>query len=274
MKRLLVTSIAAVLLCGSTATIAADWSGFHIGGYLGSVMDPDDGGGSILFDTNLDGDFGDTVNTAAGANAFSPGFCDGAANDRTPATDCDDNTGGAEFGLRVGYDWQIDNFVYGVVGEYGYSDARDAVAAFSTTPAFYTMLRKVDDVFALRARAGLVFGDDDRNLVYATGGYTQASIENFFETSNGVNTFVTSGDSDADGFQIGLGYERMLGERFSVGLEYLHTRLDDDEARVRAQGPAPATNPFIRVNPSGTDFRRSDDELDLDSVRLTAGFRF
>lgn len=274
MKRLLATSIAAVLLSAAPVAMSADWSGFHAGAYVGSVMDPDDDNDRILFDTDLDGGFGDTVNTAAGANAFSPGFCDGAANDRTPATACDDNTGGAEYGLSLGYDWQVDSIVYGIIAEYGQSDARDAVAAFSTTPAYYTMLRKVDDTFALRARVGLAFGNDGRNLAYVTGGYATASIENFFETSNAVNTFVNSGDDDADGVQVGIGFERLIGDSFSVGIEYLQTRLDDGDARIRAQGPAPATNPFIRVNAAGTDFRRSDDDFDLDSVRLTASFRF
>ena len=44
--------------------------------------------------------------------------------------------------------------------------------------------------------------------------------------------------------------------------------------RVRAQGSAPVTNPFILVNASGTDFRRGDDELELESVRITANWRF
>lgn len=275
MRRVLASSITVLLSAAtiSSNALADDWSGFHAGAYLGSVMDPDDNNDTILFDTNLDGDFADTVRTASGANAFSPGFCDGTANDRTPATSCDNNSGGAEYGLRVGYDWQAGQLVYGVIGEYGMSDARDAVAAFSTTPAYYTMLRKVDAMFAVRARVGYSFGED-RNLVYATGGYVSADIDNFFETSNGVNTFVNSGSSDADGYQFGIGFERRFGERLSIGVEYLLSQLDDDEARVRAQGPAAATNPFLLVNASGTDFRRSDDDLDLDSLRLTASYRF
>jgi outer membrane immunogenic protein len=276
MRTILAASIAATLLLASTASSTAhadDWSGGYIGMYIGQVADPDDDGDRILFDTNLDGNAGDTVNTAAGANAFSPGFCDGVAQDRTPGGGCADNSGGADWGFRGGYDWDSDGFVYGAVIEYGFSDARDAVSAFSTTPARYTMLRKVDDILAVRGRIGFSFGDDD-NLVYATGGYARANVENFFATSNAVNTFVSSGDSDADGYQLGVGYERRFWDNLSLGIEYIVTSLDDDEARVRAQGPAPATNPFILTNAAGTDFSRSDDELDLDSLRLTANFRF
>lgn len=50
-----------------------------------------------------------------------------------------------------------------------------------------------------------------------------------------------------------------MGARWSLSAEYLFTSLDDrDEATVRAQGPAPATNPFILANASGTDMRLSD----------------
>ena len=93
-------------------------------------------------------------------------------------------------------------------------------------------------------------------------------------SSNTANTFTNTGDSDAEGAQYGVGYERRFGENVSLGVEYLITELTDDEYRVRAQGPAPATNPFILVNPQGTDFRRSDDRLDLDTLQLTLNIRF
>ena len=48
----------------------------------------------------------------------------------------------------------------------------------------------------------------------------------------------------------------------------------DDGYRVRAQGPAAGTNPFIRQNPNSNGSRRSDDDFDLDSVRLGATCRF
>jgi opacity protein-like surface antigen len=267
-------AIAATLLaCAPAAFAQSSWTGGYLGAYLGNADGGDDND-TFLFDTNLDGDFGDTVNTALGANAFSPGFCNGVANTPTPAGDCAENSGGADYGIRGGYDWQMEDWVFGVVAEYGDNDIRDAVSAFSTTPARYTMLRKVDGLFALRARAGFAVGETGNNLVYITGGYARADVANYFFTSNGVNTFTNSGDDSASGVQAGLGWERRFGTNFAMGLEYLHTRLDDDSFRVRAQGPAPATNPFIRVNAAGTDFSRSDDSLDFDTIKLTASWRF
>lgn len=251
-----------------------DWDGAYFGLHLGEVSSPDDNNDVIRFDTDLDGSAGDTVRTAAGADAFSPGFCDGVAQDRTPAGGCAGNSGGADWGLRAGYDWDRGGLVYGFLVEYARDDARDAVSAFSTTPARYMMLRKVDDTLALRGRIGFKFGDG-RNLVYGTAGYARANVDVFFDTSNGVNTFVSSGGGSTDGIQYGIGIERRFWSRVSLGLEYLHTDLDDEGHRVRAQGPAPATNPFLIVNPAGTDFIRSDaDDFDLDSWRLTASYRF
>lgn len=65
----------------ATPAFAQDvnWTGFYIGGHVGYGFQPNDDDETILFDTNLDGVFGDTVRTTTGANAFSTGFCGGAA---------------------------------------------------------------------------------------------------------------------------------------------------------------------------------------------------
>jgi hypothetical protein len=40
------------------------WEGLHVGGTFGLGAQPNDGGQSVLFDTNRDGVYGDTVRTA------------------------------------------------------------------------------------------------------------------------------------------------------------------------------------------------------------------
>lgn len=273
MRLTLITAIAAALVLTATPALAAeDWNGLHVGASLGAAGDAEDDNDRIVFDTNLDGDFSDNVNTAAGANAFSPGFCDGAAVDRTPAAGCTGNSSDNDFGVRVGYDWQSDSWVYGVLFEYAEPEVLDAVSAFSITPARYTMTREIDNTFAIRGRLGMTLGE--RGLLYGTAGFVRASVVNSFATSNAVNTFSSTGNSDADGVQFGFGYEHRFGEKFGIGLEYLLTSLDDEEYRVRAAGPAPATNPFILGNAAGTDFARSDDDFDFDSLRLTLVYHF
>ncbi|MEH6417707.1 outer membrane protein [Pseudomonas sp. CGJS7] len=253
---------------------AQDWSGFYLGGNLGS-SEPSGNGGRIAFDNNLDGGFGDTVRTAAGADAFSPGFCGGAAGDRTPAQGCRGDKGGADYGVRAGYDWQTGPWVFGLLVEYTQGDTRDSVSAFSTTPAFYTMTRDLDDTLALRGRAGWAFGGEGEYLLYLTAGAVRAKIDHSFATSNAANAFALRGDDRADGWQAGVGLERKVLDRFSVGLEYLFSRIDDDDFRVRAsRGAAPANNPFLLVNADGTDFRRTDKDFEFGSLRLTATYRF
>ncbi|WP_372354055.1 outer membrane protein [Xanthomonas sp. NCPPB 3761] len=253
----------------------ADWSGFSIGANAGGADPAGVSGGRFGFDTNLDGRDGDQVSTVTGADAFSPGFCGGAAAGRTPASGCSKDKGGAEYGARLGYDWQADNWVYGVVAEYTRNDVHDSVSAFSTTPAFYTFTRQLNRTAALRGRIGYAFGTQGDYLAYITAGVARGEFDHRFASSNTANSFTSSGGDSADGYQAGIGLQRRLSDKVSVGVEYLFTRLQDDDTRVRVgPGTAPATNPFLRVNPAGTDLRRTDTDVSTNAVRLTATYRF
>lgn len=272
MHRLLFfTASAALLFVATSPAHAQDWSGPYIGAQIGYGFQPEDDGERIVFDKNLDGQFGDTVLTSGGANAFSPGFCGGAAQTNAPAGGCDDDEDGLDAGVRAGYDWQVGNWVFGALVEYSSADVTDSVSAFSTTPASYTMTRELDSVFALRGRVGYAW---DRWLPYVTAGVVQADVESSFTTTNSVNTFVERGDDSVSGFQLGGGVETRVSDRVTLGVEYLYTSLEDDSYRVRAQGPAPATNAFILTNPAGTDFMRGDDTFDVYSLRATVSYRF
>lgn len=280
MKRVsvLLTGIALISLASANVVAqSADdrWSGAYAAVFAGKLGEPeDDRDDRFLFDTNLDGSFNDSVFTAAGADAFSPGYCSGIANGPMASAGCNLNDDGDEWGLRAGYDWQLRNWVYGFSGEYASTDVTDVVTSFSTTPAFYTMSRELDNVASIRGRLGYTFGADSSNLVYATAGVVRADITNVYTTSNGVNTFTNNGDHSGYGHQFGIGFERWLTDRITLSVEYLVTSVEDNDYRVRASGPAPATNPFILVNAAGTDFRRSDTEFEVDSIRLVASFRF
>ncbi|HWH23080.1 MAG TPA: outer membrane beta-barrel protein [Allosphingosinicella sp.] len=262
---------ATIVSSPAAAQTGGEWSGVYAGGRIGYAFQPNDDDETILFDTDLNGQFDNNVTTAAGANAFSPGFCGGAAQGATPGAGCEDDEDGVDFAIHGGVDGQFGNFVLGGLVEYGRTDIRDSVSAFSTTPAFYTMTRRLRDNASLRGRAGVAFG---QTLAYATGGVAWGRIRNSFATNNAVNTFVQRGDDDAWGYRVGGGVEHMIAPRMSVGLQYLYTSLDDDETRVRAQGPAPATNPFIRTNAAGTDFARSGDRFNWHSVNAALSFRF
>lgn len=267
-------ALAATLTAAPALAQSSDsWTGFYVGGHVGYGFQPNDDDETILFDTNLDGTYGDTVNTTAPANAFSPGFCGGAANGPTPADGCEDDRDGLDFGVQAGYDVQVsDNFVVGVVGDYTRSRLRDSVSAFSTTPARYTMTRRLRDAFSLRARAGVASG---RTLFYGTGGVAYGNIRNSFSTSNAANSFTGSGNESSWGYAVGGGIEHRLSPSFSIGAQYLYRSLKADDYVVRAgPGTAPPTNPFLLVNANGTDFARSGSRFNAHGVSLTANFRF
>ncbi|MEN3951194.1 outer membrane beta-barrel protein [Iodidimonas sp. SYSU 1G8] len=278
MKKVLVTLTALAGAAAASPTLAQtagdQWTGFYAGGSVGYAFQGGDNGSSILFDNDLDGSFGDTVRTGMGADAFSPGFCGGAATGPTPASGCDSDGDGIEYYGHIGFDQQInDNWVIGVIAEFGRAEIDDSVSGFSTTPAFYTMTRKLKHNAGLRARIG--YTPNGTTLIYATGGGAYGKVKNSFTTSNGANSFTGNGNSDAWGLSVGGGVEQKLSRNLSVGIQYLYTDLKDNDYRVAVgPGTAPSTNPFLLVNPAGTDFRRSDTSLSYHSVRLTASYRF
>lgn len=272
MRTLLGAGAAALTLAAAPA-MAQDgepaFDGFYVGGSVGYTVQNNDVGETIEFDAGRNGSFGDTIATSTGANAFSPGFCNGAATSSANSA-CTNDKDDIEYYGRIGFDKQMGKFVIGAVAEFGKTEARDSVTAYSTTPAFYTMTRELEWNGALRLRAGMVAGES--TLFYATGGGAYAKLDNSFSSSNTANSFAVEGDDMAWGWQAGGGVEQKIGRNFSIGLEYLYSRYDDSDSRVAVgTGTAGATNPFVLAG--GADFRRSD-KFDFHSLRATAAFRF
>lgn len=286
------------ILCGASLMLAAmpayaqeaeeGFNGIYVGVAGGYDVQSNDRGSGILFDRNLDGRFGDTVTTATGANAFGPGFCSGravsvnapgqtsaAAPTQPAGLGCTKDKDGGAYYARVGMDQQFGSIVVGVVGEFGKTHINDSVSGFSTTPANYVMRREISWEAGIRGRAG--FTPNNSTLFYGTAGPGFARIDRDFFTSNTANGFSERGDRNTFGLQAGGGVEQKIGERFSIGLEYIYHQYKDDDYRVRAgsNGTTPASNPFIlSPNTAGTDFRRSDDTFRWYSMRATAAFRF
>ncbi|HEX8301389.1 outer membrane protein [Sphingomonas sp.] len=270
--------LSAVSLIATTAPAFAQdeaFSGVYVGGTFGYSAQNNDVGETIQFDRDLNGSFGDTVVTsAAGApNAFSPGFCNGRGRTNSVAGGCENDRDNAEYSARVGFDIQDSNVAVGLVGEVGRSRIRDSVSAFSTTPATYTMTRKIDYNASLRVRSGYVAGNN--TLFYVTGGVAYAKVDHSFRTTNVTNTFTGRGKDDVWGWAVGGGVEHKLGGGLSMGLEYLYTRYDDDDYRVRVgAGTALPNNPFLLAGAGGTDFRRSASQFDFHGIRTTLSFGF
>jgi outer membrane immunogenic protein len=274
-----IAAIVAGLYFSATPAFAQDtvrdepsgFNQFYVGGSFGGSHTASTSQ-SILFDRNLDGTFGDTVTTAAAANAFSPGFCSGSATS-TANSNCSFRRDGVEYYGKIGGDTQRGRIVAGFVIEGGRPDLVESVSGFSTTPASYTISRDIR--YNINARGRLGYTPNDRTLFYAAGGPTYAKIRTYNATSNTANSFTTNGDQDGWGYNVGGGIEQKIGNNFSIGLEYLYTDVKADKGRVRVgPGTAPATNPFLLGNAAGTDFAFSNRFMSWHSARVTAAFRF
>lgn len=274
MRNLLLAGAAALTL--ASPAIAQDdgtsggYDGLYVGGSFGGAVQPNDGGATLLFSRNGT-NYSTALPTALGANAFSPGFCNGSATG-TANSGCTNDKDGIEYKLRIGGDTTFgQHFVIGFVGDFGKTRISDSTSGFSTTPASYTLTRNLKYDAGARGRIG--FTPQGTTLFYGTGGVAYGKLRNDFTTSNTANSFATNGSHDAWGYSTGGGVEQRIGA-FSIGLEYLYTSLRDDKTRVAVgAGTAPATNPFI-LNGGGTTIARSDSNFRWHSMRVTAAFRF
>ncbi|MGH6744690.1 outer membrane immunogenic protein [Novosphingobium sp. PhB57] len=260
----------------ATDTPARDshFDGPYVQAFGGLSTRGNDGGDSLRFDTDGDGRYDNTVNTAAGANAFSPGFCNGRALGATPDGGCRSDKDGAEYGVRFGYDKRMgNNFVLGGLVEGVKSDAKDATSGYSTTPASYTIQRKLDYGLSARVRAGYTPGGGA--LFYVTGGGGVAKLDHSFLTTNTANSFDPQRNNKLVwGWQAGGGGEIMVARNVSLGLEYLYNRYNDNKYNVEVgPGTAPATNPFL-IDSGSTNIKGSNKDFSYHSLRATVGFQF
>jgi outer membrane immunogenic protein len=280
-----VTAIALAAAASATPAFAQDsapatggrdshFDGVYLQGFGGFSTQNKDSNDNFKFDTDGDGRYNDSVTTVTGANAFSPGFCSGEARGATRAAGgCRSDKDGAEYGARIGYDRRMGNFVVGGLIEGAKTEAKDAVSGYSTTPASYTIQRKMDWSASARLRAGYTPGGGA--LFYVTGGGSYAKLDHSFFTTNTANSFDEHRDSKGVwGWQAGGGTEIMVTDNVSLGLEYLYNRYSDNKYNVEVgQGTAPATNPFL-LDSGSTRIKGGDKNFDYHSLRATVGFQF
>ncbi|WP_296675852.1 hypothetical protein [Novosphingobium sp.] len=276
-SRIFICALLASSFC-STAAFAQD-SGFdrdshfdgpYITAFGGVAAQPSDARDSVVFDTNGDGVYEDTVRTSSGANAFT-GFCNGRATSNVPSTGCSNDKDRVEYGGRIGYDKRMGNIVVGVLLEGSGNDILDGTTGFSSTPAFYELQRGIKFNASARARVGYTPGGGA--LFYATGGVSGAKINHSFRTSNTANTFTeVNNDKMVLGYQYGGGAEVMLTNNISLGLEYLFNRYNDDKYYVQVSGGG-ATNPFV-LSGGNVRMQPSSENFTYQSFRGTLSFRF
>ncbi len=253
---------------------ATHFDGLYVGGSFGGQFNAQPRNSRLVFDTNRDGSFGDTVRTAGGADAFSPGFCNGRPLSNSADTSCDRNSDDISYAAHVGFDKRFDHLVVGGLFEASRSNARQNTTGFSSTPARYTISRRLDYALAVRGRAG--YTPNGGILFYGTGGVGYAKIQHDFSTSNALNSFTEFRDGKRRfGYQYGGGAEIMLTNHISIGLEYLFNNYKDNRYFVGVgPGAAPATNPFLIASAGGTNLTVSNDRYKFHTMQGTVNFRF
>lgn len=275
MRKTFTISLAALAAGIAMPAMAQDdngWGGLYVGGSVGYDILNDDSIDTVTFDRGNNGTFGETVTTSTGANAFSPGFCGGTPTSTAPATGCEDDDNEISYSARVGFDVPLgSNMIVGLVAEGGMNNLNDTVTAFSTTPASYTFTRSIDYTAAIRGRMGWGM---ERGLVYVTGGWLNAKMDNSFDTTNTVNTFTQNDEKGwAQGFQLGGGGEVKITDAISLGVEYLYNDVSNGDYSVTVgQGTAGLTNPFVLAG--GVTMAPAEKDLSWHSMRAVVNFRF
>lgn len=230
---------------------AYTWTGFYVGGQAGAAFNNESG----------DVDYNPTTGAFFPATSFTTG---------------DNGSDDAAFvgGGHVGFDYQINSLILGVVADINYIDASTASSyTLGTAATGFDTFGVVQDInFIATARGKIGFVPSERFAIYATGGVAYADTDVEF-VSPGVlsatNGFATSVESDNDdvGYAVGGGVDYLVTQNFSIGLEYLYTDIGETNLDVSY------TNPLLPVGQQ-TFETSSNDDLDFHTVWAKASFRF
>ncbi len=184
-----------------------DWTGFYVGGNIGYSW----------------GRSSDTSSLTNGAGTVL--FAD------TDKTNLDGVVGGGQ----IGYNWQVQNWLWGLEADIQGSDEKGnhaylcaigictpgAVVAVAPGPAVPLSLnQKIDWFGTVRGRIGVLVSP--KVLLYATGGlaYGEVDSNEVIGTLGGFSNNVTN-----VGYTVGAGVEGVIGGNWTAKLEYLYVDL-------------------------------------------------
>jgi outer membrane immunogenic protein len=207
-RKMLLSTVSAVALTVSSSVYAADlnpggeadpgfdmaaiWSGFYLGGFAGY--------GRSHFDYATES-----------AGPFSS------------------ETNGGLAGLLVGYNFQVQNIVFGIEADIAATPWKSdlfSVTAKSTAQGRFTGLASV------RGRLGYAF---DRSLVFGTVGVGEVE-GSFVDTKNKIIS-----DFQHSGLVFGGGIEHKLTDRVNVGVDALMFQVGETQTRLSATGKKSST---------------------------------
>jgi outer membrane immunogenic protein len=140
------------------------------------------------------------------------------------------NKAGGTFGGQVGYNWQSQNFVYGLEADLNWVGAKgtDQHRANNGIGFLTTHTAKLSWLATVRARGGVTFGP---NLLFVTGGLAVGGVKNdwTFPTNilclGGPPGCPVSDHSTRVGWTAGGGFERFVTNNLTVKAEALYVDL-------------------------------------------------
>ena len=223
------------LMTAPEPLVLPSWSGFYAGGSIGWS-----GGDTDVSNVTANGV---RLRSLSDLGQLFSGFPLTITNTRTSSSDLKPD--GVLGGVRGGYNYQWGSWVAGVEGDYSWSDQSDDLNASVTGTILgfpfsgkAKLTSEVESIGTVRARFGRIMFDD--LLVYATGGYAFGRMkisETATATVAGTSGSLRLSDSNMhDGWTVGGGVEKRVGQRVSVNVEYLHVDLGDETYRWTAPG--------------------------------------
>ncbi|MBT0780481.1 outer membrane beta-barrel protein [Paracoccus sp. pheM1] len=126
---------------------------------------------------------------------------------------------GANAGLRIGYRWQRNRWVFGPELGFEGGNIDDVLTYDNAYDGSTDVSSKVKSVLALRVKTGYAVQPD--LLVYGVAGLARADIEyRVAATDDAGGSFSDEANYKQSGYILGLGVEKKLNDRMSVTGEY------------------------------------------------------
>jgi outer membrane immunogenic protein len=193
-----------------------DWSGFYVGGHVGGGWA--DQGNTIVDD-------GNNGTGLAGFGLFPSGT---ALNKNHPS--------GVLGGVQGGFNWQFNNVVLGVEGEYTWAglrgESRTPDVVFPT--AVMRSTDRIDEMATVTGRLGYAVNNW---LFYGKGGWAwgRGGFDSLISTPQGPVGGLSS-KTEKDGWVAGAGIEWGFAPNWSAKIEYEHIDLGGKVARADTNG--------------------------------------
>ena len=129
-----------------------------------------------------------------------------------------DDADGVVGGGQIGYNWQTQQFVYGIEADISGADI-GVSDTFVVPGAVLNASASIDWLATIRGRVGYLI--QPRLLLYATAGLSIVNAEAHGSVATGLGTISVSKSDTETGFVYGFGVEGKLTESTSARLEYL-----------------------------------------------------